>query len=287
MYQSCRSVDEQVTVFNIVFAVYTGMFGVGIITAGFTADFFRGGWLRYRLVLAISAAILLVEALLRGLMLSCDIPKQSKAKRKRTSVLKDSRLFIFLVLPLIQGVAMNFSPPYNNLIVKYRCNWEDSTISILLAATSFSLLLFSLITPEVMKRLKMRTGFAMAYMSNVVVTFILGFPLPNWIFIILFVLRGGCSIMVNNMLDSRIFATLHDGQRDFFAGARSLLRSVGGAVAAYLTGVLLQKGNSFSPFLLTSIAFIASAVWFFVIAEPKLEYGRSAYARFDSYPRIH
>lgn len=275
MYAGLHTAREQATVFSLVFAIFTGMYGAGAQLAGLIASHFAGGWWHYRAILALGAALLLIEALLRAVLLHA--PGIAKAAHRPSAahtrgrwIALDKRLLLFALLPLFQGICMNLIPQFNNLIAQARLGWGDLGISTLLMLHGAALFAFSLLTPWLLNTLGQKSAFAAAYTLNIALAAVLAFTIPPALFVLLFVLRGGAGTLLNNLCDTQLFSALPDEKRDLFAGMRSLTRSLGGAAATALTGMLLQRGDAGAPFTLTALALAIGFVLCFTAILPRL-----------------
>ncbi|MEM5245126.1 MFS transporter, partial [Thermoanaerobacter sp. CM-CNRG TB177] len=78
----------------------------------------------------------------------------------------------------------------------------------------------------------------------------------------IFLLRSGSFTRFNNMIESHTMSVVEEDKRDFFAGVKSLFRSIGSAIASYLAGYILENQNYTYPFLITFVILLVSLLYF-------------------------
>jgi|GEM_PF-591719 len=172
-----------------------------------------------------------------------------------------ARLWLFSLLLALIGGALAMTGSFLNVIVKYRLDWTDGRVSLLLAAAGFVLFVSSLLTPYVSERFGSNAAIVSAFAVNTVLFAVLFVAMPAWIFSVLLLLRGGASTMLSNLVDSRLMSAFVERDRNLFAGMRAVFRSIGSAGASYGTGFILAGEDYRTPFLWTAV--FLGAAWFF------------------------
>lgn len=266
MYQSCESDMERVNVFSFSFATFALCSAVGTFLAGRIPQL-----MGYRGTMLIAGCITLAVGLLRWNMLKDDrlsrgtnqMPK-AKARAPLRKVL-DRRFCAFLAVIAFHGALNNTIGPFANLILKYRCGWEDSGISTVLTGTAVCSFLFSLFTPCLQRGRLYRTGtYAGVYGVLIAVYGAMALCASKVLFVMLFLVRSGLEVMLKNMIDSVTYLTLEEQQKDIYASARSLTKGTVGALTALAVGFLLQRQEIGLVFL-TAAGLMACALVLFIL----------------------
>lgn len=222
----------------------------------------------------ISAVLILVAALLRGILLPCE-KKSDKGKSKlvlsnmRFYKVFDKKILLTTFYLFLAGMAFSIIIPFQNVIVKFRMGWSDEYISYLLTVNGLILFFASMVMPWVINKFGTIKTFYYVYGMNLFFTLILGFnDISVMMFSTIFLMRSGCFTLLNNMIESQTMSVVEEEKRDFFAGAKSLLRSMGSALSSYLAGYILENENYSTPFLITFIILLASLLYFVAFIKP-------------------
>lgn len=152
MYQSCESDRERVTVFSASVATFSLCSAVGTFLAGRLPRL-----LGYRGTMLAAGCITLAVGFLRWRMLANDrIPAEEGPPRKKGLVplraVLNRRFFSFLAVIAFHGALTNTTGPFANLLLKYRCGWQDGVVSTVLTLASVCGFLFALYTPRLQRR---------------------------------------------------------------------------------------------------------------------------------------
>ncbi len=159
--------------------------------------------------------------------------------------------------------------PFQNVIVKFRMGWSDEYVSYLLTINGLILFFASMIMPWIINKFGTIKAYYYVYGMNLLFAFILAFNnISVMMFSTIFLLRSGSFTLLNNMMESQTMSVVEEEKRDFFAGVKSLLRSIGSAIASYLAGYILENKNYTYPFLITFIILLASLLYFVVFIKP-------------------
>ena len=272
LYEGCVSDEEKLEAYNLVIAAFIGGTGIGIAFSGFISDVLLDTFWHYRAALAVSSTIILIAAFLRVFFLSPGIVKASKKRDKKQWKSHFSVLFLVLIfLAFIQGAEHNFVAPFNNLILRYMGNFSDSMISMILTILSITVFLFSGTANWLVKSFGDLPVLVFFFLLNALLSLVFLIPLEPAVLTALFILRGGTTVMLYNLVVARMFLILDSTAQDLFAGIRSVVRNGGSALAVYLTGFYLEKKDYSMPFVLSAVTMGMGAVLFFALIFPKIQ----------------
>lgn len=269
MYQSCESDRERVTVFSVSFATFSLCSAVGTFLAGRLPRL-----LGYRGTMLAAGCITLAVGLVRWRMLANDRACEGEgAPRKKARpplrTVLDRRFFSFLAVIAFHGALTNTISPFANLILKYRCGWQDSGVSTVLTLASVCSFLFALYTPRLQRRRLYHTGmYVAAYVALIAVYGVMALCGSAVVFVMLFLVRSGLEVMLKNMIDSVTYLTLGEQQKDIYAGSRSLTKGAVGALTAFLVGNLLERRAIGLVFLTAAGLMVCAAVLFIIFITP-------------------
>lgn len=276
LYQYSRSQKEETRAFSMLFAVFTLFVGVGTLLGGYLPKWLDGSTSIYQWTLYIAAAMHVLGALFRGLLLPPE-PKPQPDKKaagkhaetaSRKSKLPSRTVWVLALFTLLTGAAFGLTGPYLNVIVKFRLEWQDTTVSLLLMAAGFFTFAGSLIMPVLLERAGVSYAYNIVYIGNLVLTILLSFAFPVFLFCMVLLVRGGGFTLLTNMTESQAMSCVDERERNMFAGMRTVFRSVGASAASYATGIILAAKNYTLPFLLTAIVISVSYVYFLVWVRP-------------------
>ena len=142
---------------------------------------------------------------------------------------------------------------------------------MLLTLSGFILFVSALLVPSMLERLGIRRTFGFVFAANALFAFLLALAVPAPVFSVLLLLRGGLFSMLSNLLESESMSAVPEEDRNLFAGLRTIARSSGNALAAYVTGWILAASDYRLPFLLTGVLLTAGYGLFFWTVQPILE----------------
>ncbi|MBP1991949.1 hypothetical protein [Paenibacillus eucommiae] len=91
---------------------------------------------------------------------------------------------------------------------------------------------------------------------------------PPFLFGALILLRSGSFTLLTNMSDSQAMSCISQGERNLFAGMRTVFRSIGTAIASYATGILLASKHYTMPFLFTAAIILVGYAFFLIWVRP-------------------
>jgi len=284
LFRYCANRKEETRAYSLMFAVFTAFTGAGMLAAGYLAGGGGDGG-AYGTPLLLAAAILLSLGVLRAAWLPSEkrrdaaedkitappggapqetrVPSCESAETPATAKIGLRRklwLFAFF-LALISG-SLALTGSFLNVIVKFRLDWTDGSVSQLLAANGLILFVCSLLTPYLIERFGRNIAIVAVFASNLLLFALLYAQLPELLFVPLFLLRGGGTTMLSNLLDSQLMSAFSDRERNLFAGIRSVFRSAGSSGATYAAGWILAGEDYRLPFLLTAVA-LAMALAFY------------------------
>ncbi|WP_219836791.1 MFS transporter [Paenibacillus sp. R14(2021)] len=266
IFQYCRSKKEETSAYSLLFAMFTFFTGVGTWIGGYLPDWLPGHSTVYQYAFFVAGGCLGLSGILRGLLLPStnaradegaeagaggSLAEQPAARKKGHS------LYFLLILSLLifnGGFTFGLLSPFLNVILKFRFHMEDGNISGLLALSGFFFFVGSIAMPYLVEKWGSRKTFVVLFLYNVLVVALMAAAMPAAVFAVLLLLRGTGFTMLNNLTDSECMSAVAEGERNLFAGMRTVSRSIGNTIASYWAGYILA-GNHYSlPFILTAAA---------------------------------
>jgi MFS transporter, DHA1 family, multidrug resistance protein len=280
IFEYCREKQEETRAYSLLFAVFTLFTGFGTLLGGYLPNWIGGSTSVYQYSFFVAAACFALASLLRGVLL----PRSGTASQIAANTAKKnlnsgdavkkksySILFILCAIIFMSGVLFGLLNPYLNVILKYRFDWNDGAISLVLTLSGFFLFLGSLLVPYLLERSGIRKTFGLLFVCNALFAFLLALAVPAPIFSVLLLLRGGLFSMLSNLLDSEAMSAVPEADRNLFAGLRTIARSSGNAIAAYATGLILAASDYQLPFILTGVMLVLGYGLYLWSAQPILE----------------
>ncbi|HHW57583.1 MAG TPA: MFS transporter [Clostridia bacterium] len=276
LFSYAKTNELETLSYSLLFASFTLFSGVGTLLGGYFPSWLPFGTTKYQWAIYISAFFIGVTAVLRGILLPClnngknrNIKKiESMPIHKRILKEIDKKILLLTFYLFLMGMAFSIIIPFQNVIIKFRMGWSDEYVSYLLTINGLVLFFASMIMPWVINRFGNIKAYYYVYGINLLLTMVLSFNVPVWIFSPLFLLRSGSFTLLNNMIDSQTMSAVEENKRDLFAGMRTLLRSTGSAIASYLAGYILENKNYLYPFLTVFIVLLISFLYFIIFVRP-------------------
>lgn len=260
LFQYCRSRKEEARAFSLMFAVFTAFTGLGTLAAGYISKGFEGSR-GYEVSLLLTGLVLVLHGVIRAFWLPSerrDLDEEaptvssSKGISRLTGPLSSGTLWLFAVFTALLGGCIAMTGSFLNVIVKFRLDWMDDQVSLILAIGAILLFICSLMTPYVMERFGYNTAIISVFIVNMLLFAALYMILPVWLFVGLFLLRGGGVTMLSNLLDSLLMSAFNEKERNLYAGMRSVFRSLGSSGATFVAGLILARQDYRLPFLATA-----------------------------------
>lgn len=277
LFHYCQSKQEETQSYSLLFAVFTLFTGVGTLLGGFLPRWFEIGRATYQGSLLLAAVVLFVIAFVRGIWLPKEewqhpntdhVEKSTVSNRRRW--MPSRSIWILSLFLFISGMTFAFVGPFLNVIVKFRFQWTDEWVSLLLMVNGFFLFIGSLAMPYILNRFGISKAYLYVFVMNILLTLLLFLALPTAILACILLLRGGFFILLTNMIESQSMSAVDEGERNLYAGMRSVSRSLGSAIATYIAGIILATKNYTLPFLLAAIAIMLSYIYFLFWVRPLL-----------------
>jgi len=278
LFHYCRSRKEEARAFSLMFAVFTAFSGLGTLAAGYISKGFEGS-MGYEASLLLTGVVLVLHGIIRAYWLPPerkvkDKPAEAASSAKGISrlvkPLSSGTLWLFALFMALLGGCIAMTGSFLNVIVKFRLNLMDDQVSLILAIGAILLFICSLMTPYVMERFGYNTAIIAVFMVNILLFAILSLILPVWLFIALFLLRGGGVTMLSNLLDSLLMSAFNEEERNLYAGMRSVFRSLGSSGATLVAGWILARQDYRLPFLVTAGALLICGLYYLWWIRPVL-----------------
>jgi DHA1 family multidrug resistance protein-like MFS transporter len=266
LFKYCHTKKEETQTYNMMFAVFTLFVGVGTLIGGFLPQVFdatRDDYQGTMIVMAISMTIVTVARFF--------LPDENHVKREQNGnrfrvtlkqVFPSKKVLIYVGFSVFAGAAFAILIPFLNIIVKFRLDWTDPVVAILLTFNGFCLFLASFFTPYFLEKWGLRRLSFLLFFFTIVTSLLLAFVLPLSVFILFFLLRSGVFTALFNLVEGQALQATKDEERSLHASYRSIGKSLGSTIAAYIAGFILAAGNYWLPFLLSGIV-VALAYFYY------------------------
>ncbi len=270
LFNYSRSKREETQAYSMLFSVFTFFTGVGTLIAGFIPKLFDQGTSTYQSSLIISALLIIISASSRAILLPREELEDKTIKvnfsyRDLFKQFQNKSLWIFSFFTFIIGASFSILVPFFNIIVKFRMDWGDERLSLLLTVNGFFLFLGSFIMPYALEKLGIHKLYLYSFVSNIIFSGILFMVLPIPLFIFTFLLRSGTFTMLNNLIESQTMQAIDEADRNLYAGLKTVLRSIGSSISSYIAGIILATQNYFLPFLIAGILLTFGLIYYLVM----------------------
>jgi MFS transporter, DHA1 family, multidrug resistance protein len=288
LFHYSRSKREETQAYSFLFAVFTAFTGAGTLIGGFLPNWIELSEKGYQNTLITTSILFLLLACVRGGLLPAEqrrkkVTREDLNQRRETGSEPNAslqrqgkhssdfqqKLLLFAVFALITGGAVSCLQPYLNLFIKFRFDFSNEAVSMLLALNGLALFIGSVFSPALIDRFGVKKTFLYIYMVNILLCFILFLNIHPYFFSTLLLVRGGVFTMLTNLVDSLSMSSFKDEERDLYAGMRAVFRSIGSALAAFLVGAILAGKNYTLPFILAGLLLLLGYVYFTYIIRPK------------------
>jgi predicted MFS family arabinose efflux permease len=276
LFSYAKETEVETLSYSLLFAVFTLFSGIGTLMGGFIPQLLRYGTTKYQGSIYISALSIFLVAILRGSLLPClnNNGEDKKGKEERKGLVEglkehlNSKIIILTLYLFLMGIVFSLVIPFQNVIIKFTTGWHDEAVSYILTANGIILFFASIIMPWLINELGVIRSYYYVYAINIGLAFILYFKMVPIAFGLIFLLRSGSFTLFLNMVDSQTMSAVEESKRDFFGGARTFLRSIGGAIGSFAAGYMIQRGKSTIVFLITSVILLISFVYFEFLVKP-------------------
>ncbi|WP_066259608.1 MFS transporter [Neobacillus drentensis] len=279
LFYYSRSKREETQAYSFLFAVFTAFTGVGTLLAGYLPKWIDSSGIGYQNTLLVTSLVFVLLVCARVVLLpkeqrqTKEPPRQSGRTYSSFLIKEPSRglrqkLLLFSIMAFLTGGAVSSLQPYLNLFVKFRYDFSNESVSILLALNGLALFIGSIFSPFLIERLGTKKTFFYIYLVNVIFCFILFLNIPAYVFSMLLVVRGGTFTMLTNLVDSLSMSSFRDEDRDAYAGMSVVFRSIGSALIAFVIGSILSGKNYTLPFLLTGVFLLIGYLYFIQVIIP-------------------
>lgn len=275
LFHYSRSKKEETMGFSMLFAVFTLFTGVGTLFGGFLPDLLGGKTTVYQSTIIIAGLFILLGAFIRGVILPKEEYKAHTKSKLTLSGLKtqllNKKIWNLSIYTFVIGASYAIVIPYLNIVLKFRFDWGDGLISLLLAINGIFLFLGSIFMPFLLERWGSNKTYLIMYLSTISVTILLFFNIPVSLFSILLLTRGGTMTMLSNMINSQTMQAIEEEDRNLFAGMRAVFQSSGSALASLIAGFILGTKNYSLPFLLSGLLLLLGYLYFIFLVKPVFE----------------
>lgn len=283
LYSYSVSRQEETRGFSMLFAVFTLFMGIGTLAGGFLPRLLGGARTDYQWSLLAAGLCILACGLFRLALLPQEQAAPAAAKEpstvdgssrvRRKLRLPGKAVWIFCTMNFLLAASINFVEPFQNVIVKFRMDWPDTMVSLLLTLNGLAQFIGSFLMPVCLERLGIRRTYRLVFAANLLGTLLLAAAVPPAAFSILLLIRGGATVVSNNLVLTHTMSVTSEEERNAYAGIRQVTRSIGASAAIYSAGFLLAGKHYALPFLGGGILLALSWIFFRLWVEPLIEAG--------------
>ncbi len=268
LFKYCHTNKQETQTYNMMFAVFTFFTGLGTLIGGYLPQLLDGGHEHYQGTMIFMAISMTVVTIARYFL-----PDEGKAAPKNEgekhrfkltfkNVMPNKKLLIYAGFSIFSGAAFAFLIPFFNIIIKFRLDWTDANVAILLTANGLILSIASFMTPYLLDKWGLkRVSFAL-FVLTISASFLLALTIPLSVFLVFFIVRSGVFTALFNVIEGQALQATDDRERSLHASLRSIGRSLGATTAAYLAGIILGLGNYWLPFLASGIVVLLAYFYF-------------------------
>lgn len=267
LFYYAKTKREEILSYNLLFSIYILFTSFGTILGGFLPEWVGGDTTIYQSSMLLSAIIMFLAAFIRGFTL----PKEQIIFSKDTNLIKikkvqeqllNKSMWIFVSFLFLIGMGFNFINPYLNVIVQSRFEWGNGLISLFLTIHGLFLFIAAFFLPIILKKIGVKWTYNIIFINTILFSFLLFFIVPVSSFIIIFLVRGGSFTILSNLIESQSMQSMREEERNLFAGMRTVTRSIGSAISAYIAGIILTLNNYQLPFLLSALTFVLAYIFY-------------------------
>jgi predicted MFS family arabinose efflux permease len=284
LYSYSASRQEETRGFSMLFAVFTLFMGIGTLAGGFLPRLLGGARTDYQWSLLAAGLCILACGVFRLALFPEEEAPTAAPKEKPAAAAGHNRLrgklklpgkavWIFCAMNFLLAGSANFVEPFLNVIVKFRMDWPDGMVSLLLTMNGLAQFIGSFLMPVLLERIGIRRTYRLVFLTNLLGTLLLAAAVPPATFSILLLVRGGTTVVSNNLVLTHTMSVTSESERNAYAGIRQVTRSIGASAAIYTAGVLLAGKNYALPFLGGGVLLAVSWVFFRLWVEPLIEAG--------------
>lgn len=299
LYGYCKQAKEETQTYNMMFAIFTLFTGFGTLLGGWLPNLLPQGGTHYESSIYAMGVLVLVIATIRAFLppenrvrkgragrpveaytALLPTPKPTPASLRVSLVglwhrtkrsLPSRNVFLYVGFSFFAGGTFGFLVPYYNVIAKFRMNWPDEWVSLLLTVNGFMMFLVSFFTPLILDKWGLRKASIVLLGASALFSIVLAASLPAAGFILFFLIRNGVYLSGINLLEGQSLQATKDEERGLHAGMRSVARSIASTVAAYTAGFMLEAQNYSLPFLLTGLLLVLSFFYAIYWMIPRLQ----------------
>jgi len=276
LYEYCRSRSEERRAYSYMFASFMLCNGTGMFLGGILPVWLGGFATRYQFSFFAAAGFLFACAILRQFLLppsTCTHltpPDASARSAKEPEGAHGPKirppfhvprpwnmLWALSFLLFLAGLLQGFLNPFWNVILKYRLDWADSSVSLAMTFVYVFIFLGAMITPRLGDHFGVHRAMTIVFAANVVLALLMAAALPVSAFVSLLLVREAVFIMFSNLVNSETMSVVPEVHRNLFAAMKTIAGNLGTSLATLVTGRILAANDCFLPFAVTGAAFMA------------------------------
>jgi MFS transporter, DHA1 family, multidrug resistance protein len=278
LFKYCQTSKQETQTYNMMFAVFTFFTGLGTLIGGYLPRLLDGQHEHYQGTMIFMAITMTIVTLARFFLPEEGkiVPKKEEEKHRFKltfkNIMPNKKLLIYAGFSVFSGAAFAFLIPFFNIIIKFRLEWTDSNVAILLTLNGLILSLASFMTPYLLDKWGLkRVSFAL-FALTISASFLLALTIPLSLFLVFFIMRSGVFTALFNVIEGQALQATDDRERSLHASLRSIGRSLGATAAAYIAGIILGLGNYWLPFFASGFVVFLAFFYFQLFMLKPLQY---------------
>jgi MFS family permease len=251
--------------FTIIAMVHLLSMTIGQLGGGLLPAMLGGGLGAYRLALLLGSALVLAAALRRLDLRDAPAPPRSQVRPALGWTVLRAPILHSAGSNLLLGMGAGLFIPFFNVLYRVRYDLEPAQIGWIFAVQNLLMVVAVMLAPILSERRGTVNTITGAWVVSIAFLFVLAWaPDPRW-FTAGFWVRGTLMFAIGPLLDSFRQDLMHEGER---ATASSIIGTTwfaGWAIGSATGGDLLARGLYSAPFLIASLFYLFSAIWFFAV----------------------
>lgn len=272
LFMYCESKQQETISYSMVFAVFTLFVGLGTYLGGHLPSFFSEGTTVYQFTLLLTGAIIFLVFLFRFFLPTEQI-KIGGSNRQVHGIqwAPSKNVWLFTGFSFLIGASFAILVPFFNIILKYRLDWSDEKVALLLTINGLCLFFSSFFSPYCLEKWGLRKTTIVIFLFSVIPSFVLAVAMPTSLFVVIFLFRSGIFTALSNLLEGQAMQATPDYERSLYSGMRSLGRNLASSVMSLVAGYILLQKNYTYPFLISGVILVLAFFYFYWLVLPKLE----------------
>jgi len=250
--------DKRASVFSFMTINFFVWNTLGIQLAGFLANWLpQGAISQYQWPLVVSGVLAITSGLIRGFL-----PFRDQARTQRRFSLRPTRTTVLIgLVSILSGAFLALLFNFNNVILKQRFDFGSDTIATVFFVAGVVSWAGSVLVPWTSHRLGDMKGYVLCVGLQSGLFLFMGMAASPVLFLSVFWMRSVLGTMQMSLWNAFAMGVTPEAERATASSYSILGRSLGGAAAAKLFGLLLAAGSYMTAFSLAGLLALGAAVF--------------------------